>query len=176
MSETAAPLSHEIDIRTLPAAGMPVVLEADARERAALARANDIEGVESLRAELRVTRWRSDGAMVTGTLRARVTQRCVVSLEPVESEVEAPVEATFVPEDSPLAWREGAEIALDPDGEDPPETFAGASIDIGALVAEFLTLSLDPFPRREGVELPAEASDAGKGGAFAALAALKSAR
>ena len=34
----------------------------------------------------------------------------------------------------------------------PPDPIIGGQIDLGALVAEFLALGLDPHPRKPGVE------------------------
>jgi hypothetical protein len=63
----------------------------------------------------------------------------------------------LLPEHSKLARRhpgEGGEMLIDPEGEDLPETFAGNSIDVGALAEEFFELALDPYPRKPDAELP----------------------
>jgi hypothetical protein len=38
------------------------------------------------------------------------------------------------------------------EGEDLPDPIVAGRIDLGALVAEFLALGLDPYPRKPGVE------------------------
>jgi hypothetical protein len=44
--------------------------------------------------------------------------------------------------------------------ESPDEIpYAGDSIDLGAVLAEQLALSLDPYPRKPGAALPPEAAD-----------------
>jgi hypothetical protein len=45
-------------------------------------------------------------------------------------------------------------MVLDPEGPDAPESFTGTSIDVGALAEQFFALGIDPYPRKEGVELP----------------------
>jgi hypothetical protein len=35
---------------------------------------------------------------------------------------------------------------------DPPDPIIDGTIDVGALVAEFLALGLDPYPKKPGVE------------------------
>ena len=52
-------------------------------------------------------------------------------------------------------FRKGCgEVLLDADGPDRPETFAGDSIDAGALAEEFFALAIDPYPRKPGAALP----------------------
>ena len=51
----------------------------------------------------------------------------------------------------------GGEIVLDADGPDGPETFAGDTIDVGALAEEFFALAIDPYPRKPGVDLAGRA-------------------
>jgi uncharacterized metal-binding protein YceD (DUF177 family) len=119
---------------------------------------------------------------ISGELRARIEQPCVVTLETVEQQILEDFRFTFLPEKSALAKPPSAadrEIVLDPEGEDPPELFSGDSIDVWPIVFEALCLSIDPFPRKPGVEFPA-AGAASPGSPeeestspFAALKALK---
>lgn len=166
-------VTEPVDVRAVPPKGTSVLIEPDEGRRAALARALDVVSVDALRAELLVRPWGGDGMMVEGEIRASVVQRCVVTLDPVAADIVAPVEATFAPEGSPLlAGPDALEFEVDMEAADPPEPFDGRSIDLGAVVAEFLSLALDPYPRRAGAELPDAARDASTH-PFAALSALK---
>lgn len=49
-----------------------------------------------------------------------------------------------------------AEIDIDFEDSDPPEPILDGKIDLGAVVAEQLSLGLDPYPRRAGAEVPQE--------------------
>ena len=100
---------------------------------------------------------------VEGQLAARLTQACVVSLEPVEQVVDEPVAFRLLPP--------GREPADGPDELDEIESPDGIA-DLGEAVAELLALALDPYPRAPAAELPATAGGAVTGG-FAALAALR---
>ncbi len=65
-----------------------------------------------------------DGVKVFGELRGRVTQACVVTLEPVESEIFEEIDQIFVPEGSALARmpaNDEGEMIVDPDGPDLPK-------------------------------------------------------
>ena len=152
-----SPVSFAVHVARLPKLGMPVVIEANEKQRAALAREHGLLGVESFRAELQVEPWKRNGVRVSGRVSAAITQECIVTLDPLAAEIEEPVEAVFLPEDSKLGrlgFEEGGEILLAPDGPDSPETFSGDTLDVGALAEEFFGLGLDPYPRKSGVGLP----------------------
>jgi len=105
-----------------------------------------------------------------------VVQACVVTLEPVISQIDQELDQIFVPEGSRLArilTNEAGEMILDPEGPDVPETFTGDTIDAGALVAEFAALAIDPYPRKSGAAFDGHVEDSGesdrKPSPFAAL-------
>jgi hypothetical protein len=161
--DAESPVSFIVSVARLPRKGMPVVVQADARQRAALARAHGLVSVQSYRADLVVEPWKRNGVHVKGTVSAVVGQECVVTLEPLENTIDEPVEGIFLPEDSKLGrlgFESGGEIMLDAEGPDSPETFGGDAIDIGAFAEEFFGLAIDPFPRKAGAALAAEREDA----------------
>ncbi len=119
MTSGTSPVSFRASVLRLPQKGMPVTIEADEAQRHLLAQTHGLLSLDSFRADLVVSNWKSDGVRVSGQVVADITQACVISLEPVESHVEAQVSALFVPENSRLAQihtghRE--EIVLDADG------------------------------------------------------------
>ena len=70
-------------------------------------------------------------------------------------------------------------VSLDADS-DPPDAIVNGAIDLGALAVEFLTLALDPYPRKPGAEFAAsdgaglaDHGDQDSGNPFAALAKLR---
>ncbi|MEI5680626.1 MULTISPECIES: YceD family protein [unclassified Mesorhizobium] len=151
-----SPVSFVATVARLPQKGLPVVIEADEKQRAALAEEHGLETVERYRAELLITAWKRNGIKVSGTVEADIVQACVVTLEPIETHVSEEVSGLFLPEDSKLArhgFGEGGEIMLDADGPDSPELFSGETIDVGALAEEFFGLAIDPYPRKKGAEL-----------------------
>lgn len=153
----ASPVSFPVHVARLPKNGMPVTVEADAKQRASLAEAHGLLAVESWRADLLVEPWKRNGVQVSGSVRATILQACIVTLDPLAAVIDEPVEGLFLPEDSKLGrlgFGEGGEIMLDADGPDSPETFSGDTIDVGALAEEFFGLAIDPYPRKPGVALP----------------------
>ncbi|NSX85194.1 DUF177 domain-containing protein [Agrobacterium tumefaciens] len=151
------PFSYPVKVGHISANPVRIGLEASAEELKALAKFWNVVSVEYLKAELQVSRWKKDGVKIKGEVHAAVTQSCVVTLEPISSKIDEPVEQIFVPEGSKLArmvTNEEGEIVLDPDGPDIPDQFTGDSIDVGAVVAEFAALAIDPYPRKPDAEFP----------------------
>jgi hypothetical protein len=161
----ASPVSFNVNVARLPQKGMPVVIEADAKQLAALAEEHGVLSVKNFRAELHIGSWKRNGVKVSGVVTADIEQACVVTLDPLEAHIEEEVSALFLPEDSKLGrmgFEGGGEIVLDAEGPDSPEIFSGDTIDVGALAEEFFGLAIDPYPRKSGASLEAPASDAGE--------------
>ncbi|TPL90249.1 DUF177 domain-containing protein [Mesorhizobium sp. B2-3-12] len=155
-ADMQGPVSFFANVARLPHKGLPVVIEADAAQRAAIAEAHGLLSVEAYRAELLVASWKRNGVKVTGRVEADITQACIVTLDPVQAHIDEPVEALLLPEDSKLGrqgFDGGGEILLDADGPDSPETFSGDTIDVGALAEQFFGLAIDPYPRKAGASL-----------------------
>jgi hypothetical protein len=164
-----SPVSHVVNVMRLPQKGMPVTIDADARQRALLAEQHGLLGVDRFHAELVVTSWKRNGVKVAGRVEADIEQECVVTLEPLQARISEEIAQIYLPEQSKLGrqgFHEGGEILLDAEGPDSPETFAGDTIDVGALAEEFFGLAIDPYPRKPGVALTAtdEPDDHSAGG------------
>ncbi|WP_458096643.1 YceD family protein [Roseomonas sp. WA12] len=139
-------------------------LEATAEERAALAERLGLLGLDALTADLTIQP-APGGLRARGTLRAKVVQACVVTLDPVPQAVEEPLDWRILPlgEEPSDELDEGPdEIESEPDG----------TVDLGEAAAQSLALALDPYPRAPGAELPDSARDAASS-PFAALRGLK---
>ena len=151
----AAGFTYLVKVGHISANPVQVHVEADERECAWLAQLWKVLGVKQLVADLQIARWKKDGVRIRGRVTGDIVQACVVTLEPVASEIDQEIDQIFVPEGSKLArivTDEAGEMVLDPDGPDLPETFSGDTIDAGALVAELAALAIDPYPRKPGVD------------------------
>jgi hypothetical protein len=111
---------------------------------------------------------------VAGHVSGRVAQTCVVTLEPIESDVEEEVDVLFAPV-GPDATQPETVIYDNPtDGEqEPPEPLVDGTVDIGALATEFLVLGIDPHPRKAGAEFAPVKVGNDDAKPFAALESLK---
>ena len=150
--------SRAVRVDPLPREGLSLDIEATAPERAALATLNGLPSIARLDAHFQIFKW-GRGVRVEGKVAARVTQTCVVSLEPFEVEIEEPVEVKFLPPDAKAPVTSPEAHGLD--DVDEPDIVVDGKIDLGALASEFLTLALDPYPRKPGVEFepPVEAPE-----------------
>ncbi|CCD92541.1 conserved hypothetical protein [Bradyrhizobium sp. ORS 375] len=165
-------------VAQIPDAGLHREIEADAATLRALAAIGELREVLSAHASFDVVQKRDGKVHVEGRVRARIGQTCVVTLDPIETDIDEPIDQLFAPpEDIP----ELAEfVEDDPNSEvdtaDPPEPIINGQIDLGRLAADALFLGVDPYPRKPGAvfEQPAAAADP-EDHPFAALKALKSA-
>lgn len=179
----AAEFSRPVSDADITADGLDLEIEADPRERRALARRLGVPVLSGLRARVRLIRRDSGEIVVSGDFAAVVTQVCVVSLERFEQTLEEPFERRFRPAGAPEPAGGGQRVAdIDPFAEEPPEPIGSGAVDVGEIVAEELVLALDPFPRKPGAALD-EAAYAGPGrdeeeaaSPFAALERLKGKR
>jgi uncharacterized metal-binding protein YceD (DUF177 family) len=167
--------SLTVAVVDIPETGRQFKLVADAHARAAVAKIAGVPGLPRLEAEFEVMRHGRDGVRVAGGVSATVQQTCVITLEPIECEVEEEVNLVFVPphESTSGADRPEEYAAL----EEPPEILREGTVDLGAVITEFLILGIDPYPRKPGSVFNApKAEEDAAHHPFAALAALKKAK
>jgi uncharacterized metal-binding protein YceD (DUF177 family) len=179
MTQRPAPeFSRVVPVKSLADGETVIDIEADADERAALARRFGLLALDSLTAKVGLTPVDAGLVRVHGALAAKVTQACVVTLKSVTTRVEGSFERLYGA-DTP---EEEAGLITDTDTEEsPPEPFTDGAVDVGEAVAEQLALELDPFPRAPGAAFDGFSSgsksaggdDTGDGGSFAVLARLK---
>jgi uncharacterized metal-binding protein YceD (DUF177 family) len=174
MSRKAAartPWSVPVRRDDVPESGLHLDLVADEATRTALAGVAGVRGLPRLAATFDVAR-QGGGLKVTGEIAATVEQTCVVTLEPMTSELREPVDLAFVPPRADERTDE-TEAALDPAAADEVEPLVNGVADLGVVATEFLLLAIDPYPRKPDATFePPEAEDPGAH-PFAALAALK---
>ena len=156
----------------IPAGGLQRSREATHEECQAIAQALDILKVTSLSTSYRINAIAGDGYRLRGTIVAAVEQACVVSLEPVNGNVNAEYEVEFFPEIDLPADEEEAEI-LD---AAEVELLENGAVPVGRIVYETLSASLNPYPRRPDAEFnwqDPKAAEPEKVSPFAALSKLK---
>ena len=169
--------SHRFQLDQIPAEGLNGRFEASAEERASIAAMLGLESLSSLRFAFELKPLGVRRFSVLGRLVARLKQICVVSLEPIDIDVDRAIEVEFVPEKEFLRRQEGAEDELADPADADLEPIEGDAIDLGQLVYECLATEIEPYPRKPGIDFewkPAGGLGAGEDeGPFAALKALK---
>jgi uncharacterized metal-binding protein YceD (DUF177 family) len=167
---------HDAGIRldSMPTTGRDLALTVDDATRAAIADFLEITSVNRLSVALHAVRFRG-GMRVSGRLEAEIVQPSVVSLEPVRQKIAEPVDRVFLPgAEKDFADDADTDVFVDPDGEDIPDHFDGNEADMSDLIIEMLSLAIDPYPRLDGEEIPAESNPEDPDDRpFAALKVLK---
>lgn len=161
-----------VTVAEVPRTGKPFAVATSEAERAAVADLLGLPAIAALSASLDVEPFGADGLSVSGEVHAHVTEICVVTSEPFDSDIVAPVEVRFSPDGVDWDAAVDLEDLIDPDAEDPPDRLKDGRIDLGAIVTEFLALALDPYPRKPGVAFEPGEPDPGDN-PFAALEGLK---
>ena len=171
------PLTHSYNLARLGNAGDLVAFAADEAERAAIARWSGIVSLETFAARVEIAKLAPNRFGLSFLLTANVTQACVVTLEPVKSRMERRFnrELQFhgsarhrsAVADSP------PELVLDSE-EEGPEELESLHYDLAGPVLEEFVLSLEPYPRCQGVEFSAQTPTQDRPESpFAVLKALK---
>lgn len=162
--------THPIVVAHLPEEGIDLDLAPDEASRKKLAQQVGVLAMPAVTARVRVRPDGSGGAAVEGVLEATVRQACVVTLELFDNAIVETIAVRFAPKKAMIT---AATIEAEVDGDADP--LIDGKLDLAAVVAEFLALAIDPYPRRPGAvfspPVQEEASDLAS--AFAALAKLK---
>lgn len=165
-----------VNVAQIPETGLHRAIVADEAARKAMADAAELREVISAQAEFDLQPKRDGSYHVTGRVQARVGQTCVVTLDPIENEIDEPIDVVFAPPEQISQMADLVDDAEESDEEtpDPPEPIVGGFIDIGRLATDALFLGIDPYPRKADAvfEQEVEAPDP-ENHPFAALKALK---
>jgi len=136
-------LSRVVEVSSLDPKGAEIVIEANESERQAIARRLDIPALGRLKGTFALAPARG-GVEIRLRLDAQAERRCVASLEPMTETIAEDIAMQFdrdFDEDD-----RGEEFA----GDTLREPLEGDEIDLGELLVQHLSLSLDPYPRKEG--------------------------
>ena len=172
------PWRAPVTVAHIPDTGLYRKLEASAAERQAVAEVAGLREVLSIQASFDVVPKSGGRVHVTGHVRARVGQTCVVTLDPMESEIDEEIDLIFAPEAEARRLadliEEGQDDQEPPEVADPPEAIVNGIIDLGRLATDALFLAIDPYLRKAGAVFEAEVTAPDpEDNPFAALKALQ---
>lgn len=162
-------LDWSYKVTEVPDTGLRATREATASECTRLAEVLDIIACRRLTSEFTIRATGKGHYRLAGKVTAHVTQSCVVTVEPVEQTAAGTFDVEF--------WPAGA---LPDVSTDEIEALSAAEIepiehgrvDVGRIVFETVSASLDPFPRQPGVEFE-PVRTAPEGASISPFAALK---
>jgi hypothetical protein len=176
MTDKADPWRVPVTVTQIPDTGLHRDIEADPAARKAMAELAGLREILSASASLDVTPQGGGRFHVTGRVRARIGQTCVVTLDPIENDIDEPIDLIFAPPEQIPELSDLVDETVEGDDEipDPPEPIVNGVIDLGRLATDALFLGVDPYPRRlDAVFESLVVADDPEDHPFAALKALQ---
>jgi hypothetical protein len=176
MTDKADPWSVPLAVAQVPDTGLHRDIEAGPAARAAMAELAGLREILSASASLDVTPKGGGRFQVEGRVQARIGQTCVVTLDPIENDIDEAIDLIFAPAEQIPELSDLIDDAAESSEAipDPPEPIENGFIDLGRLATDALFLGIDPYPRRPDAvfEPPVVAADP-QDHPFAALKALQ---
>jgi hypothetical protein len=176
MTDKTDPWSVPVTLAQIPDTGLHREIEANQAAREAMADIAGLREILSASASLDVTPKKGGRVHVAGRVRARIGQTCVVSLDPIENDIDEAIDLIFAPPEQIPELADLVDEATESDAEipDPPEPIVNGLIDLGRLANDALFLGINPYPRRpDAVFEPLVVAADPEDHPFAALKALK---
>jgi hypothetical protein len=175
-------LSHSYNLARLGNTDDTVRFDADAAQLAAIATLADALSLSRFGVQVTLKKASPSRFLLDYRVQAEIAQACVVTLEPVVSQVDRTfsreLHFTGAGRRAPVAPEldlPAQDISLD-EGEEPEE-IESLHYDLAGPALEEFLLALDPYPRCPGVEFDPEAhADTARESPFAALKSLKSSK
>lgn len=182
---------HQIPAAKIGREIFKTTFTADERQCALLAKRYGVLSVEGVRGDAEL--WRETDGMtigVRGHFTADVTQACVATLEPVKDHIEEDFEGWFLDESIAKSFKKAKKLRADteiedpfnpeedeetmmPDERDEPESIVNGQVDVGELVAQYLSLAINPYPHSEKAKAAGPVGDEDAGGKPSPFAVLK---
>jgi uncharacterized metal-binding protein YceD (DUF177 family) len=176
MTDRADPWSVPIAVEHIPDTGLHRDIEAGHVARDAMAEVAGLREILSASASLEVIPNGGGRFHVAGRVRARIGQTCVVTLDPIENDIDEPIDLIFASPEQIPDLADLVDDAAESEAEipDPLEPIENGMIDLGRLATDALFLAIDPYPRKPDVVFePLVAAADPEDHPFAALKALQ---
>ncbi|MEB3702853.1 DUF177 domain-containing protein [Candidatus Bealeia paramacronuclearis] len=138
---TIVEFSRILSLEEFRASKVQKSLEATPQECEKLAQRLGLLKLENLKAKVSVSRESSGLIIVEGELEAKIEQECVRTLEPLSTFIRAPFELRFVTQAKSKYMSEENDLS----SLDAPEILEEDFLDLGEIVAQSLSLEIDPY-------------------------------
>ena len=176
MIEKPDPWRVPLAVAQIADTGLHRDLEANQAICAGIADVGGLREVLSASASLDITPMSGGRYHVAGRVRARIGQTCVVTLDPMQTDIDETIDLIFAPPDQIPQMADLVDEAGQSEVEipDPPEPIENGIIDLGRVATDALYLGVDPYPRKpDAVFEPLVAAPDPEDHPFAALKALQ---
>ncbi len=130
-------------------------IKADEKECSDLAKRFQIKQINMFEANCMISRLDKKQVgdfQLKGKLFASVIQQCVMTLDDIEEKIEEDFLIIFCNGTDPSDENSGtADLEIDPNDDDI-EYIGSPNVDIGEYLAEYLSLALNPYPKRSKID------------------------
>lgn len=159
--------SHWVDVRDTSDFPKTLEIAPDDAARARLVTRLNILALDDCQVRVKLSTSAGHMIHVEGEIEAQLRQNCVVTMEPVNSQLQESFEAWYAdPEQVVSLAKARHDLKIKKgygempvlDEKDDPEEVVDGRIDLGELVAQYLSLFIDPYPHAQGAELPEDNS------------------
>jgi uncharacterized metal-binding protein YceD (DUF177 family) len=171
--DTDTPIQRIYDLGTLSEAGYEKTITASDTELARLAKWEGVEGVTRFEGRVTLKRLSQKRFRYEAELGAEVLQDCVVTLEPVHTQISRKFSRDLHyipgrPDEKPDL------VTLSAIEDETTEEIGSLRFDLAGPLLEEFSLAVDPYPRAPGVEFDLPGDEAAKPDSpFAVLKSLK---
>ncbi len=182
-------LYWSIDVDAIQDKGLALSRDIDVQTREQIAKALDLLTLDMLRVDVELCPLSRKRVSAKGVLEARLQQACVITLEPITTQLKEEIDTQFwcdreALEDYTESKGDASELILNPLGNDGPEAVEDGKIDLGRFIFEIVSSAIDPYPRKPDAEFKWQEEGATKNlteetaktNPFAVLNALKKER
>lgn len=142
---TEVEFSRVISLDDLKSKTVERDIEATLAECKKLAVRLNLLKVESLKAHVEAYREASGVIIVKGHLEAKIEQECVRTLEPLSTYIKAPFEIRYITPQKYKYYMQEQDIHA----IDAPDLLEDEVLDLGEIVAQTLSLEIDPYLTKE---------------------------
>ena len=133
-------------IKSVGPRGVTVNRQATAAECEQLRSNLDVVAVEQFHARYTLTQQSGAAVLLAGGFTAKLTQACIVTLEPVSQTLDEEFAVTFAPPHKVAEPGTAERSVLE---EPDIEVLTGDTIDAGRVLFELLSAAIDPYPRKD---------------------------
>jgi hypothetical protein len=144
------PFAIVYDLLKLSEAGAEVRIVANPEQRRELARWADLDSVETFEAQVRLRRLSASRFEYKADLAAGIVQSCVVTLEPVRSNLVLAIARSLHLMKMPRG-KAAEQLELSAPSDEGPEEIHDTRYDLAGPLVEEFSLAVDPYPRAAGV-------------------------
>ncbi|MGH1350766.1 MAG: hypothetical protein ACRBBN_08160 [Methyloligellaceae bacterium] len=146
-------LKLTFEAERIPADGRKIKFLLDDKQKEIFRKALDLEKLSVRQTELLLRPVSGKRFSLTGKLSFTVEQNCIVSLELVSTDYQKDIDVQFWPEDAVARYYASqADAEIDPMDENEPEQIEAGMVNVGQYLYEFMSTSINPYPRKGDAE------------------------